>query len=160
MFNQGDAWNTIRRNNFIWWRYTPHVIIWIPSLKQDPGIMYTQQSPNKFHPGCQWFWGKLFRQRTRPTPQSSTGRQVKSHHRLEGKTLHWNITSVGLWKRHSPYIHARICTRSTPLVSTKETKTTTRFTIPLNPSYLWKEQPDAEWEKTAEELDESNQKQL
>ena len=28
------------------------------SLKQDPGNMDTQKSPNKFHLGCQWSWSK------------------------------------------------------------------------------------------------------
>ena len=57
-------------------------------------------------------------------------------------------------------IHVRICTYSTPFISTQKTKITTRLTTPLDQNYPWKEEPNPEQEKPAEELDENNQKQL
>ena len=49
---------------------------------------------------------------------------------------------------------------STLFISTQKNKTATRLPIPLDPTYLCKEQPDAIREKKSEELDENNQKLL
>ena len=90
-----------------------------------------------------------------PTHQINTGRKVQSHQRLRRKLVHCNLTTMVILKRHGPAIHTRICMCSTSLISTWKTQTTKRFTIRLDQTYIWKEQPDAEQENPAEELDEN-----
>ena len=87
---------------------------------KTPGIWTKKNSLNKFHLGCWWFLGKIFRKKERPTPQIITGRQVQSQHRLWRKNVHWNINILGLWKMNGTNIHARTCMCSTPLISTQK----------------------------------------
>ena len=82
--------------------------------------MDTRQFPNKFHLGCQLFWGKTFGKKACPSPQISTGRQVQSLHLLVSKTVEWNSTTVGLLQSHGPAIHASICTCIIPFNTTQE----------------------------------------
>ena len=137
--NEGDVWPSTGRTNRTWYPCQTPGTLWMTSLNQNLGTMDTQQLPNYLHLGCWWFWCKMFREITCPTPQSIPIRQVQSHHRLVGKIVYWNITAVGLWKRHGPSIHASICTCRIPLISTQETNITTRFTIPLVLSNILKE---------------------
>ena len=137
--NQGDVWTTTITMNCTWCPCPTPGNLWMPYLKQDPGTMDTWHPTHKFHLGCWWFWDKVFWKITWTTPQIITIRQVQNHRILEGKTIHWNITSVLPWKRCGPAIHTRICMCSTPFISERKTKTNTIFTIPMEPNYPWKE---------------------
>ena len=59
---------------------------------------------------------------------------------MGGKIVHWDGTEVGLLKRHGPNFNARICTRRTTLLQTRETKNTPGLTIPLDTTRIQKKQ--------------------
>ena len=65
---------------------------------------------------------------------------------------------MGLCKGHGPIIHVMISTYITPLITIQETKTSIGFTIPVDPSKVWKEYSDSELEKIDQELNASNKK--